>query len=273
MTGKRKAIPRTAKNAPRRYVRKTAPEGAEAAVLPSSRIGGLLLIGIILAGGLGFGSLYGFQALTERGVFQVRHVGISGQAHIPEDRILSRLDLPKGINLFDVDLKAVSGSVLTHPWVERVTVRRTYPSTISIRVWERTPAAVLTKRSGSATMMVDAEGVVLGAQEDSAGPLPRFTGLPFDGLVAGDRVDDARVRQGLAVAKAWGDPDVLIDLGDEYDPLLLVDGMRIRLGSKGGYEWRLARLAGLKEELRGIAGKQGAEVDLRYDDKVIARPL
>ncbi len=273
MTGRRKLIPRTAKNAPRRYVRKKNPEGATAKTRPASRMGGLLLTGVILAGGLGFGSLYAFHALTERGLFQVRHIGISGQNRIPEDRILSRLDLPRDINLFDVDLQAVSGSVLTHPWIERVTVRRTYPSTINIRVWERTPAAILTRHNGSSTMMVDAEGVVLGAQEASAGALPRFTGLPFAGLVAGDRVDGKRVRQGLQVAKAWGNPDVLVDLGDAHDPLLLADGMRIRLGNNGGYDWRLDRLSGLREELRGIAGKQGAEVDLRYDDKVIARPL
>jgi cell division septal protein FtsQ len=64
-----------------------------------------------------------------------------------------------------------------------------------------------------------------------------------------------------------------VDVADPDDPLLLADGLRVRLGAQGNYAWRLGRLDALKDEIAALAGKHGAEVDLRYDDRVIARPL
>jgi len=111
-----------------------------------------------------------------------------------------------------------------------------------------------------------------GDAEDAA-ELPRLTGIEVRGHTPGDRVDPARVALGTRVARAWGAPGALVDVADPDDPLLLADGLRVRLGADGGYDWRLGRLAALQGEITSLAGKHGAEVDLRYDDRVIARPL
>ncbi len=234
-----------------------------------------LLLSVV--GGLGWGGVTGWHAMLEHGVFRVDQIEISGNARITEDRILARLDLPEKVDLPTLDLTTVSRSVLTHPWIERVTVRRIYPRTLAIRVWERTPAAVLTEsgatRKRSNQLMVDRDGVILGPPTADAGDLPMLTGLHLTGLTAGDRVSKARVRIGLVVAHAYRGGTPLVDVADLDDPLLLVDGMRIRLGSQGGYDWRLDRLEELGPALDELAGEHGAEVDLRYRDRVVARPL
>lgn len=272
MSGRRSS----GRGANRRNVRRPAvPEAPRAALRPARVAAVVLTLGVLIAGG--GGAAYGLSALAERGFFDVRHVDISGNARIPEDKVLGRLGLPEGIRLYRVDLEAVSRSVLSHPWVERVSVRRSFPSTLHIRIWERTPRAVLTAADGDpggpGAVMVDVEGMVLGRPDEAARDLPRLTGFAAVRRVAGDRVDPERVIRGLSVARAWHAPGALVDVADLHDPLLLVDGMRIRLGNRGGYDWRLDRLRQLGPELANLRGKQGAEVDLRYDDKVVARPL
>lgn len=229
----------------------------------------LTVLAVATVGGAG----YGYQAGLKNGLLDVKHTRITGNARIPEEKLLARLQLPADARLPGVDLEAVSRSVLTHPWVERVSVRRLYPSTLSIRVWERTPRAVLLDHSGNPRLMVDAEGMVLGRPDENAERLPHLSGIPTKGKVEGDRVDALQVEMGLEVARAFDRPGSRVDVADPRDPLLLADGMRIRVGSEGGYAWRLERLTKLRDELHRMGGKGGTEVDLRYDDRVVARPL
>jgi POTRA domain, FtsQ-type len=230
------------------------------------------ILGVTLLVGGGFGAVYGYGAAKAHGLLAVRQIALEGMARLPEEMLLKRIGLPPGIALPDVDVAAVSSALLSHPWIERVSVRRLYPGTLWVRVWERSPAAVIDNPAGE-EVMVDPEGVVLGAPEGSqANDLPRLTGIDARRRVAGERVDAGRVALGLAVAKAWG-PDALVDVADPEDPLLLVEALRVRLGDKGGYRWRLARLSALRPEIAALASGKGAEVDLRYDDRVIARPL
>ena len=234
---------------------------------------------------LGWGIHLGVESLAERGFFRVEQIEISGNARISEERILARLNLPEASDLWHLDLETVSTGVLSHPWVERVSIRRIYPHTVSIHLWERTPAAIVLgqtptdkkrrrKDAAPLSLMVDSEGVVLGAPEPGTRGLPRLTGIPIEGMVAGDRLDPARIRRGLLVAHAYrGGKAPTVDVANPRDPLLLVDGMRVRLGEAGTYTRHLERLSQLRESLRDVAGKHGAEVDLRFEDRVIARPL
>jgi cell division protein FtsQ len=239
------------------------------------RVLGTVLAVTLLAGG-GVGAVYGYGQAKAHGLLAVREIALEGMARLPEAMLLKRIGLPQGIALPDVDVAAVSSALLSHPWVERVSVRRMYPGTLWVRIWERSPAAVITTSSAATSgeeVMVDREGVVLGDADDAeTADLPRLTGIDARRKVAGERVDAGKVALGLAVAKAWG-PDALVDVADPEDPLLLVEALRVRLGAKGGYRWRLARLSALRPEIVALASKKGAEVDLRYDDRVIARPL
>lgn len=263
----------------RKNVRKATKKAVRTRQLSGLKTSLLTLLVLVLLGASGWGAVAGWHALIARGVFQVAEIEITGNARIPEDRILARLDLPKNAALPNLDLHTVSQSVLTHPWIERATVRRIYPGTLAIRVWERTPAAVLTETTGkgkkkkTTQLMVDRDGVILGRPTADMADLPMLTGIHLRGLTAGDRVSRTRIRTGLVVAHAYQGGTPLVDVADLDDPLLLVDGMRIRLGRQGGYEWRLDRLEQLRPSLNELGGEHGAEVDLRYRDRVIARPL
>ncbi|MDH4229880.1 MAG: FtsQ-type POTRA domain-containing protein [Nitrospirota bacterium] len=242
----------------------------------------LLASGLACAVLLAAGVFWGYGELRSRGLLTVQRIEINGNARIPEGQLLIRLHLPKHASLPELDVQSVSRQLLTHPWVERVAVRRSYPSTLSIRVWERTPRLLLTDAGGTPRWMVDGEGAVLDhpgpadllqAGESQAEGLLAVSGVPLRGLAPGSRVDPDSIRLALDLAAAWGKPDVSVDLTDPRDPLLLSDGLRIRLGNQGGYDWRLARLEQLRPQLQDMGGKRGTEVDLRYDDRVVAHPL
>ncbi|MFQ5508503.1 MAG: cell division protein FtsQ/DivIB [Leptospirillia bacterium] len=236
------------------------------------RLTGIIGIALLLFAG---GAHLGLAALSERGVFQVDYIEITGQQRISEERILARLNLPERSDLTRLDLDVVSRSVLSHPWIERVNIRRLYPSTLKIHVWERTPVALLSKhgKDSEPLVMVDREGVLLGKPDPAALALPRLMGIDWNGRTTGDRVDARRVRAGVRVATAYGKEKALVDITDVRDPLLLSAGMRVRVGDRGGYDWRFERLHRLENELKRLSGKHGAEVDLRHDDRVVARPL
>jgi cell division protein FtsQ len=257
---------------PNRNVRRAPVDVARARRRAVRRRGVGMVLAVALLLGAGVGGVWGYGQAKAHGLLALRQIALEGQARLPEELLLKRIGLSPGIDLPDVDVAAVSSALLSHPWIQRVSVRRLYPDTLWVRVWERSPAAVVTS-SGGAEVMVDPEGVVLGAADEAAtGDLPRLTGIDARRRVAGDRVDAAQVALGLSVAKAWG-PDALVDVADPDDPLLLVEALRVRLGAKGGYGWRLSRLSALRPEIMALASKKGAEVDLRYDDRVIARPL
>ncbi|MBI5137555.1 MAG: FtsQ-type POTRA domain-containing protein [Nitrospirae bacterium] len=259
-----------ARRAAARNVRKSDQSGRRQRKAAGLRRGAVAALVLTLCGATGWGAWATWDAMRERGFFLVRQIEITGTARLSEADVLARLDLPEKADLPGLDLNAVSDAVLSHPWVERATVRRVYPGTLAIRVWERIPAAVA--EAGDKRLMLDADGVVLGPPEPDMDDLPRLAGIPIRGLSAGDRVRPERVRAGLLVANAYGRPS-LVDVADLHDPLLLADGLRIRLGDRGGYDWRLKRLERLAPALEELAGQHGAEVDLRYADRVVARPL
>jgi len=277
-TSKRPRLPGLSK--PRRNVRRNVRVATVKAKRQQtgqhirSSLRGVLVLLLVCA--CGWGGVQGYQAMLDNGFFAVKQIEISGTARISEAQVLARLDLPEGADLPDLDLTTISASVLSHPWIERATVRRTYPNTIAIQVWERTPSALLTESAKGKPvqfLMVDRSGVILGQPTADAVDLPRLTGIPINGLTAGDRVSAKRIEIGMLVALAYHGNTPLVDVADIGDPLLLVDGMRIRLGGRGSYRWRLERLKALGPELNKLAGKHGAEVDLRYPDRVVARPL
>lgn len=117
------------------------------AALPWAVTAGVLLI----VGGLAW-LVYGTSVL---GVRDVRVVGVQLLTPLDVEQAAAvRMDEP----LARVDLDAVRARVRAIPAVDRVTVRRGWPSTLVVEVVERTPVAAVPTRPGAFTL-IDASGV------------------------------------------------------------------------------------------------------------------
>jgi len=75
--------------------------------------------------------------------FRVREVEVEGGQKIPKETLLS-LTLVEGMpNLFSVQLKEVVKRLESHPWIERVQVKKVFPNKILIQVEEKKPMAII----------------------------------------------------------------------------------------------------------------------------------
>ncbi|MFC1528450.1 cell division protein FtsQ/DivIB [Candidatus Latescibacterota bacterium] len=96
--------------------------------------------------------------LKSHPVFTVRSVVVEGVDYIDREEIITTAAVQKGKNIFEINLEKISGALLDAFAAEDFTVYRRLPDTITIRVNERQPVALLNMKT---LVGVDADGVPL----------------------------------------------------------------------------------------------------------------
>jgi len=185
--------------------------------------------------------------------------------------IRALLDASKFRNLLLLDIGRLQARIEAHRWVKEARLRKVFPSTLKIEIKEREPAAVL--KTGDSFLMIDRDGVwleQLAAYEDAN--LPLF-------LDSASFKDNYQEKLGLA----WKCLDALtleqrleIEALDLSDPesvsvYLLGQATRLILGGERFSE-RLSFIRSYKETMEGQNGPL-EYVDLRFDDRIIFKPL
>jgi cell division protein FtsQ len=137
------------------------------------------LVVVILGSGTGW-LVYG------TGVLDIRSVSVEGSQTVPPEQVLAAAKVPLGTPLARLDTGGIRARVGALRPVAAVEVFRSWPHTVTVRIVERRPVAVVVQNSGYG--LLDAEGVLYGST--SARP----TGLPFVRLLdpgPGDRATRA----------------------------------------------------------------------------------
>ncbi|MGO9198530.1 MAG: cell division protein FtsQ/DivIB [Acidimicrobiales bacterium] len=93
------------------------------------------LVGLLVAAG-------GF-AVVHSSVLGARHVEVTGSAHTPYSTIVKVAGLRGAPPLIDLSPAVIAERVEALPWVDTAVVSVAWPSTVRIRLTERTPVAVL----------------------------------------------------------------------------------------------------------------------------------
>ncbi|MBI3609324.1 MAG: FtsQ-type POTRA domain-containing protein [Nitrospirae bacterium] len=220
------------------------------------------------------------HSIAHSNVFEVREVRAAGLERLNETDVLKRLRPSSGTSLFDLDLAALRERLLAEPWIKEVTLRKQYPDTLSIRVVERRPVAVLAGPASSA--LVDATGAVMVEGPDPArvsGPwlfLPVVHGIERMSLRDRDPGALRSFSAALEVLRAippMGDGDVHggldMDVGRWDDVRVLRHGYRFRLGA-GSFDEKWQRFRSVETEIERRY-EEGREIDLRFPDQVIVR--
>ena len=117
---------------------------------------------------------------------RVRQVSVQGEGHTSRQTVLRASGLVRHPLMIDVDTGRLERRLEALPWVGRATVARNWPSTISISLHERVPAAVASTTGGD-WALIDSTGHVLLRSTGSAGaptapprlraPVPTLRGL------------------------------------------------------------------------------------------------
>lgn len=119
-----------------------------------------LIILLLLAGGLIFMGLSGYQTATASSFFNLRNVDVRGVDRTSKDDIskLVSSSVEKS-GVWNADLADLKLKIEKFPFVKTASVSRSLPAGIRVNVVERIPAAVVKMASGA--YLVDTEGVVL----------------------------------------------------------------------------------------------------------------
>ena len=139
-----------------------------------SGIGMLIFIFILMMGLLFIGWRY----------FRVSKIEVEGNVNVNADYIALLTGIKTDQNLFAINTDKVKAYINSDPYLEYYDLRRIYPSTVRIEVYERIPAALLIGENKN--YVLDNQGNVLEAIDAIDYTLMRITGLEGFTAVPGE---------------------------------------------------------------------------------------
>ncbi|MGH2629724.1 MAG: cell division protein FtsQ/DivIB [Actinomycetota bacterium] len=182
-----------------------------------------------IASGIGVALVTGSVSLSYTSLFGARSIRVTGEERIGPRRVLKIAGIGEDTNLVHLDERAAEARLKGEPWILDATVMVDLPSTIRVRILERTPVLVLAE--GGSRTLVSADGVVLGAA-------PRGTAFPEMVVEPGSEPGVSGLRS-AADAVASMAPSLRarvasVGISDDGELSMVVDGgVEVRYGSSG----------------------------------------
>ncbi|HXF36925.1 MAG TPA: FtsQ-type POTRA domain-containing protein [Actinomycetota bacterium] len=103
-------------------------------------------------------------------LFAVDRIRVVGESHLGARAVIRLAGIGPDANVLFLDPGAIERRLQADPWIRRATVERTYPSTVTIRVEERTPVAAVPRDGGYA--VVAGDGTLLAYEAAPPSDLP-----------------------------------------------------------------------------------------------------
>ena len=232
---------------------------------------------VALAAAVAAGVWWIHQPLRELSSLEASDIQVVGNARVTREEILSQAGLQGPTNGFQVDLEALAGRIIVHPWVRRASILRRLPTGLTITIEEREPVGLLL--SGK-PYLVTADGLILEELKKSpALALPQVRPAWRVRVRVGHPLDDRHLLGGIALLQAVRESPVLRQVqveqvaveADGYYTLHLAQARpTLRFGSSDP----LRQLTRLDIALRHQGQELGhyAYVDLRFPGRVILKP-
>lgn len=193
---------------------------------------------------------------------KVEEVKITGQIETSESEIIRALELQSHASMVLFDASHARERIQSMPWIEEVTIRKTYPGSVEVAIKERQPFALW--QSGQVVSIIDPEGRIITRLND-----PKFASLV---LLVGEGADtsgpafmetlskykiiESRVRAAVLVAgRRWN--------------LVLENGIEVKL-PEAKAEKAISQLADM-EARDELLDKDIQSVDLRIAGQMAVR--
>ncbi len=246
---------------PFRLVSRYLADGAEAprfaaTVITAGFLGSVALYGAVLGGHMPAV----VQAVTAHTGFAIEEIKISGHRETSEIDILGELELNGWTSLIGFSVDDAREKIAGLPWVETVSIRKSYPSALEINIAEREPFAIW--QSGSSLSLVEKSGdVITGFSGGKYGTLPLVVGFGAPQRAAGIIAQTANTPKLAARVKAF------IRVSDRRWDLRLRNGITIKLPARGQVQ-AMADLVAM-DRASGILSRDIKTVDMRLADRLI----
>jgi cell division protein FtsQ len=92
---------------------------------------------------VGGGIFMGGRELMQSDYFRLENIRVENNRRLSREQVLALGDVRPGTNLFEIDPAEVGQRIERFPWVRLARVERHFPQDLSIRLEERTPAAIV----------------------------------------------------------------------------------------------------------------------------------
>lgn len=228
------------------------------AILSSALIGGFVVYGTILGGHVP-GVARTVSSVTG---FAVENVRVTGNVELSEIDVLGALDLDGMTSLIGIGAEEARQRIAALPWVEQVSVRKIYPSTLEVELVERQPFAIW--QSGRDLSLIDANGnVIVPFQGMRFADLPLVVGLGANEAAAGI------IAATGAHAELAGRVRAYMRVGERRWDLRFDSGVTVKLPEEH-VDRALQELVAI-ERRNNILERDIETVDMRLGDRLIVR--
>jgi cell division protein FtsQ len=203
-------------------------------------------------------------------VFSAHRIQVTGASHLSRAEVLRAAGVNGATNVMWTPTSTIASSLEASPWVASATVTRDLPSTLRIRITERTPASAVLV--GSTWFLVAGDGTVLGPARGRS----HLPALPnADRLTVGERAGALAVPAAVAGSmEPWLRKRVtaVIPADDGTVQLALADGARVLFGPASDLQAKDQALVGI---LRWAAqrGTHLGTIDVRSPVAPAAVPI
>lgn len=148
-------------------------------------LGLVILLLFVLAGEL----VYHFLLVP---YFRISKIVVESDARVAEDVVRNLAGITPNASLLTMNPRITADRIAAHPSVRQVSVSRSFPETLVLRVDTREPVAVILAEIGGVqqAVLIDEEGVLfergtLTAEKAADLRLPALSGLQLEGFTAG----------------------------------------------------------------------------------------
>ncbi|MEW6002126.1 MAG: FtsQ-type POTRA domain-containing protein [Nitrospirota bacterium] len=213
--------------------------------------------------------LYVYLSSAPLSICPVKEIRFTGNKHLTDDELEAFVSTYRNRSLIITSNGEVGQSLLKSPWIKTVNVRKEFPGTLSIRVDEAVPFALLDLNGH--LFLVDERGKLLEELKGDSVPfLPIITSDPFnEGEAFSEAVKIARLMATKGFSSEKNNIEIVAHKPQELT--VIIDGTIVKIGS-GRYEEKLERLVQLEDEInrRKIPVDY---IDLRFSNRAIVKPV
>ncbi|NDY73580.1 TetR family transcriptional regulator [Desulfobacter hydrogenophilus] len=247
---------------------------------------------ILFVGAMSFGCIYIHDAVLQSPLFDVKTIMIDGLDRVTRDELLARIGLDKPSNIFELQPDLLEKKLNTHPWIRMATVKRQLLSTISIKIEEQEPLAIVTIEN-LADIVINAQGAPFKEYEpakDDLKALPVISGVDlslsnstylFEGDLFNAVMEILRIKGFGQIKTILGDENtgILINILNTYPDTNFTKNLNdtesenktiipVKLGFDG-FEEKLARARQIQRYIEtNYPGKTISAIDLFSLEKV-----
>ena len=230
----------------------------------------VLLIGVFL--------LWGFYALLESDLLNLKHIDVYGNNVVEYEDIVDASKLIMHRNIYKYELGKIKENLLSHPYIKDVVISRKLPNRIILDVQERDEYAIISYMGSY--IFVDQELIALKVTDGYLSQeLPLITGIEFQSLKLGEVVvavnqsNLANIIKVLAAAKVTDMLDVISEVNASEESnfrIITIDGIEVLLGDADNPVYSMLVLKDVLVKLY-TNNRRNVIIDLRYEGTTTIR--